>query len=114
MLAVERCMALLNVLQSAPDPNDEFGGRCQKEITDLIPQISELELRIRRYTALAPNKGGEVGKAAKATVDCLGDMVRQRQGSFDTLFQRISDFNHAAMLAHREILGIGERRDEKE
>jgi hypothetical protein len=107
MLAVERCVALLNSLQSSSDPNGEFGKRCQKEFTDLFPHISELEFRIRRYVTLTPNNGDGVSKKAKAMVDYLGEIVRQRHGSIDTLFSKISDFNHAAISAHGEILGVG-------
>jgi hypothetical protein len=108
MRAVEHCMALLNFLQSNSDPNSEFGTRCQKECTELFPQISEFELRLRRYVTLAPSTGNAMGTHAKSIVEYLAEMVRKREGSFDNLIQRIHDFNRATMSAHREIFGIGD------
>jgi hypothetical protein len=50
---------------------------------------------------------------AKAIVECLGNTVEQREGSFDVLFSRITDFNLAAMSAHEEILGIQSNSEPK-
>lgn len=56
---VERVAALLQQFPSV-DPNSERGERYQNECNDCFPKITELALRIRRLSLLAPKSEKEL------------------------------------------------------
>lgn len=101
---VERVAALLHQLR-AVDPNSERGKRYQNECNDCFPRIAELALRIRRLSLLAPKNENELIEASTNLGSYLSDMINNRQGNFDVLYDHIKDFNERAKKAHFEIIG---------
>ncbi|MGH8352749.1 MAG: hypothetical protein ACRERY_04385, partial [Pseudomonas sp.] len=101
-----RDLALLTVLAGLKNPDDEFGTELQKEISRLHPDLSELELRIRRSVVFAPLAGGPVTKTANECIVLTGALVASMQGNTDEIIEKMNEFNTASRKAHAEILGI--------
>jgi len=106
MKTLERELALLTFLHGLKNPNDEFGTELQKEASRLHPNLSELELRVRRSVVFAPSTGGSVTKAARECIALTGALVAARKGNLDEIIGKMNEFNAASRKAHAEMLGI--------
>ncbi len=116
MKKTERIMALLPQLQGlGEDVNNDIGKRYQKEINSLAPEISECELKIRRYVVLAPRNGPSAKEKADAIMDMFQNMAKNLEThkntvvNLDDLFSKLKDFSVSARSAHAEMLNINKR-----
>jgi len=110
MRALERELALLNALATLENPNDELGTKLKKEISQLHPTLSELELRIRRSVAFAPLTGGAATKAADECIKLTGALTASMKGNFDEIINKMNEFNVASRKVHEEMLGLSGKR----
>lgn len=108
MQALERELSLLTVLSGLErdKKNDEYGTGLLKEITRLIPTLSELELRIRRCVVFAPSSGCAVTKAASECMALTSALFATKEGNVDDIIGKMNEFNIASRKAHAEMLGL--------
>ena len=111
MKTLERELALLTILNGLKNPNDEFGTELQKEASRLHPNLSELELRVRRSVVFAPSTGGSVTQAAGECIALTGTLVASRKGNLDEIIGKMNEFNVASRKAHAEMLGISAAKE---
>lgn len=104
--SLERDLALMTVLSGLSDPNSTFGLEMQRQISQLTPTLSELELRVRRSVVFAPVNGAHVNKAAHECVSLLGTLLKAGAGSVDGIILKMNEFNVASRDAHAEMLGV--------
>jgi hypothetical protein len=106
MQALERELALLNVLGKSTNLNEELKTEILEEISRLHPKLSELELRIRRNIVFAPVSGNTVTRTAKDCISLIHQFTRSLQGDLDEIIDKMNEFNIASRNAHEEMLGL--------
>jgi len=109
MVTLEREVAILTVVSGLKDPNDAFGTQLQKEISTLLPTLSELELRIRRSVVFAPTSGPSVREASGKCVALVSKLLNARQGNVDEIIAEMDSFNSRSRMAHAEMVGFAEQ-----
>jgi len=103
MKCTERMLALLTFISNNPNINETW-MHYQKELNDLFPALSELELRIKRFVPFAPKFGNCVKTNASEILNKLSELFKQKKGNVDPIVNLIVEFNKAAKLAHGEML----------
>ncbi len=104
---------ILTVLSGWESPNDEFGTKLQKEIIQMFPTLSELELRIRRSVVFAPLSGVAVTKAASECIELTRELYNAKKGNLDIIINKMNEFNIASRKAHAEMLGLSAAEQQK-
>ncbi|MDR3537824.1 MAG: hypothetical protein P4L71_15105 [Acetobacteraceae bacterium] len=104
--ALEREIAILTFLTHRADRNDEDGMKMQRDQGEVHFLAYELQLRIRRCAGFAPQNQDRISKLAKGSFSLVNNLVADRQGNLDPIFQILNDFNNCARQAHAEILAL--------
>ena len=104
IVTLERKLALLTVVTGLNNPDSDYGENLQKEISDLLPTLAELELRIRRSVVFAPKNGSDVKQSATTCMKLVANLINSRQGNVDEIIENIDQFNRRVRLAHAEII----------
>jgi|SRR6185369_10759308 len=109
MQAMERELALLTFISSLGGPNDGYIGlraELEKEVNQLHPTLSELELRIKRSVIFAPLAGDAVKGAASECITLTHALLTTKRGNVDDIISKMNEFNIASRKAHAEMLGL--------
>jgi hypothetical protein len=104
MVALERWMALFNLLSSASSPNDEQGLKWQSQANASFLELMENYYRIERLATLAPSKGSAAKAAATKILESTEKASKTRRVPLGDLRLEIDAFNHAVREAHAEML----------
>jgi hypothetical protein len=102
---VERLLAAANLVSGLPDQKSRLAAELTKEIERLYPNVSELELRIRRCGRWAPTKGAAVIEAARDCTELVSSFAQTRTGVAGPFIEKIVACDVAARAAHEEMLG---------
>jgi len=102
--ALERALAVATILMTVPDKKSNRAIALWSEIEGLYPDISELELRIRRCVKFSPNNGAAASRIARECLDIFAKLLSSREGPVDPITEKMVCFDNAARLAHKEML----------
>lgn len=104
--SMERQLAVLQMLSTLEDPNDELGTALQKEISNLNVTIVALEVRVRRCVVFAPATGRAVTTASDECISLTRNLLSSLKGNLDDIVNKMNEFNIASRNAHAEMLGL--------
>jgi len=77
----------------------------QKNIHVIVERAQRAEWILKTTVEFAPNSKDEVLKQSNKTFTLVTELLKNKQGNLEVIRSALSDFNKAAMAAHREILG---------
>ena len=104
--ALEREIAILTFLTHRADRNDEDGMKMQRDQGEIHFLAYELQLRVRRCAGFAPQNQDRLSKLAEDSFSLVNQLVADRQGNLDPIFQKLNEFNNCARKTHAEILAL--------
>jgi hypothetical protein len=104
--ALEHEMAILVALTGREEKNDDDGMKMQCDQRKTHFLAFELQLRIQRCAAFAPQYGDRASKLADDSFSLVNRLVADKEGRREPIFQKLYEFNQYARQAHAEILAL--------
>lgn len=99
-------MATLVALTGREEKNDDDGMKMQCDQRETHFLAFELQLRIQRCAAFAPQYGDRASKLADDSFSLVNKLVADKEGRREPIFQKLYEFNQYARQAHAEILAL--------